>query len=121
MISLLYVQQYKKNTFEYKFLSQIKSVVEDSNLRCYFGFDFGFFSGINIYYGSSKDDTPARHLYTLLKNENLNIRMMTNIDYDFDIIVLFGYINNYKEKIKLLKNKKNIVKALSLFFKCFKK
>ena len=112
---MLHFQQYKKHTFEFNFLSQIKSVVKDSNLKCYFGFDFGFLSGVNIYYGSHKDSKAAYFLYDLFKKENINIRLITNIDYDYDVIVLFGYVNTFWDKLILCKNKSKFMKALSFF------
>lgn len=113
---MLYFQKYKKNTLEYKFLNQIKNLINNEiNIDCYFGFDFGFFSGINIYYGSKKDSKYASLLSDIFKNNNVNVRLTTNIDYDFDIIVLFSYVNNKISRKDFKKNKKIIMEALSYF------
>ena len=90
------------------------------NLDCYFGFDVGYFKGINIYYGSIKDSHAAFLLSKIFKEHNINIRLVTNIDYDFDLIVLFGYINNKKEKRCIKKNTGKILKALSLLLPFYK-
>lgn len=115
VIKLIYYQKWEKSTFEYNFLNEIKKVIKDKpDKKIYFGFDYGFFSGINIYYGSKKDDKLANNLYEIFKSIKLNIRLKTNISYDFDLIVLFGYSNNISEIKYLTKKKKKILKALTL-------
>ena len=108
---MLFLQKWEENSFEYNFLDDIKLKVIDKKIYC--GFDFGFFEGINIYYGSNKDNKLAFKLYDLLKKEKIKIRLITNIDYDFDLIVLFGYINLKKERKRVKKNKQKILKALT--------
>ena len=115
MIKLIYYQKWETSSFEYNFLNEIKKVIKDKpNKKIYFGFDYGFFCGVNIYYGSQKEDMLANKIYYLLKKEKINIRLKTNISYDFDLIVLFGYSNNEKEVKYLSKKKNKILKALTL-------
>lgn len=109
---MIYYQNWSKNSFEYKYLKQIqKHIKENPNINCYIGFDFGFFCGCNIYY--FKDDTLAKKIYKNFKQSNLNVRLFTNIDYDFDVIILLGYSNLKCEKRYLRKSKNKIMKALS--------
>ena len=113
---MIYFQQWEKDSFEYIFLNEIKNVMKEKpNLKLYVGFDYGFFCGMNIYYGTNSDPSYAKLLHKLLKKEKLSIRLFTNIDYDFDVIILLGYSNNQKERQYLWKNKKKLMKALSFF------
>ena len=115
MISLLYIQQWSKNSFEYNYLNNIKKVINHQNMKMYLGFDYGYFSGINVYYGSSNDPSLALKLKDCLIKNKLNVRLCVNIPYDFDIILLLGYTNLKKERHYLIKKKKNLMKALSFF------
>ena len=113
---MIYFQKWEKGTFEYDFLKEIKkSMKEKPYLKLYIGFDYGFFCGINIYYGSSSNPKYAHKLLSILNENKLNVRLFTFIDYDFDIILLLGYSNNKKERQYLWKNKKKLMKALSFF------
>ena len=116
---MVFIQDYKKDTFQYQFLNQIKDKLHNIDLKCYFGFDFGFFNGVNIYYGSKYNDYAAKKLYKLMKRAKINVRMLSNIDYDYDLIVLFGYINLASEKERLNYEKKTIMKTLSFFLRRF--
>ena len=113
---MIYIQKWSENSFEGKYLKDISNVIKEKpNLKLYIGFDYGFFYGINIYYGSIKDKVYAQSLYDILKNRKFKIRLFTNIDYDFDIILLLGYTNNQNQRQYLWKNKKKLMKALSIF------
>lgn len=112
---MIYYQKWQENTFEYDFLNKIKKVIEDKpNYKIYLGFDYGFFSGINIYYGTNKKSDLAFKLYDLLNKQKVKIRLICNISYDFDLIVLFGYTNNIQEIKNLKKYERKILKALTL-------
>ena len=118
---MIYIQKWKKHTFQYRFLNKVEEIFKNNiNLDCYFGFDVGYFKGINIYYGSIKDSHAAFLLSKIFKEHNINVRLVTNIDYNFDLIVLFGYINNEKEKRCIKKNTGKILKALSLLLSFYK-
>lgn len=109
---MIYYQNWSKNCFEYKYLKFIqKNIKENPNINCYIGFDFGFFCGTNIYY--FKENKLANQVYKNFIDNNLNVRLFTNIDYKFDVIILLGYTNINKEKKYLRKNKNKIMKALS--------
>ena len=112
---MLFFQKWDENTFEYNFLKLVKNNIKDKNkCKIYIGFDFGFSTGINIYYGSQKNNKYALKLERLFKEQNLNVRLVTNIEEDFDLIVLFGYINLYKERKYLKKYKSKILEVISL-------
>lgn len=112
---MLYFQKWENNSFEYKYLNEIRKTVSDKkDKKIYFGFDYGFFNGTNIYYGTKKEKDLANKVYNLFNKTKLNIRLFTNIDYDYDLIILFAYSNNKKERKYLIKKKKKILKALSL-------
>ena len=53
---------------------------------------------------------------SFLKQKQL-VRLFTNSDIskDYDIIILLGYSNLRKERLRLLKNKNKILKALSFY------
>lgn len=111
---MYYYQKWSKNSFEYNYLKFIKQhIKENPNINCYIGFDFGFFVGTNIYY--NKENKYANTIYNNFINNKIKVRLFTNIDYEFDVIILLGYTNIKKEKWRLRKNKKIIVKALSFF------
>lgn len=111
---MYYYQKWSKNSFEYNYLKFIKkNIKENPNIDCYIGFDFGFFHGVNIYY--NKENEFANAIYNNCIKNKINVRLFTNIDYDFDVIVLLGYSNIKHEKKVLRKNKKNIMKALTFF------
>lgn len=111
---MIYYQNWSKNSFEYKYLKRIaKHIKENPNINCYIGFDFGFFCGCNIYYKS--ENKIAKSIYNNFINYKIKVRLFTNIDYDFDVIILLGYTNLLKEKIRLQRNCKKILKALSFF------
>ncbi len=111
---MLYFQQWEENSFENQFLKKVKNVLKDKpDQKIYLGFDYGFFCGMNIYYGSQKNEDLAQRAYQLFKSYHLPIRLITNISYDFDLILLFGYPNQRKERHILRKNEKKIMKALS--------
>ncbi len=111
---MLYFQKWDKNSFEFQFLKKMKTVIKDKpNQKIYLGFDYGFFYGMNLYYGSDKSDRLAQKAYQLFKMNHIPIRLMTNIPYDFDLIILFGYSNLRKERHILRKKEKKIMKALS--------
>ena len=111
---MYYYQNYSKGSFEYKYLKFIKqNIKENPNINCYIGFDFGFFNGTNIYY--NKENKYANQIYSNFIKNKINVRLFTNIDYDFDVIILLGYTNIKQEKRYLSKNKKIIMKALSFF------
>jgi hypothetical protein len=111
---MYYYQKWSKHSFEYNYLKCIKEKIkENPNINCYIGFDFGFFRGVNIYY--NKENKYANTIYDNFIKNKINVRLFTNIDYDFDIIILLGYTNIPQEKRYLRKNKKIIMKALSFF------
>jgi hypothetical protein len=90
---MIYYQNWSKNSFEYKYLKQIKkNIKENPNINCYIGFDFGFFCGCNIYY--FQENKLANDIYKAFKDNNLKVRLFTNIDYNFDVIIL--HITNWK-------------------------
>ncbi len=111
---MIFIQNWPKNSFENIFLKRIREVLKDKdNKKLYFGFDYGFFLGVNIYYGSKCEPTLANKVNDLFKKKKITIRLCTNIPYDFDVIVLFGCTNLIKQRLILRKNEKNILKALS--------
>ena len=111
---MYYYQKWKKHSFEYNYLNYIrKNIKENPNINCYIGFDFGFFSGTNIYY--NKENKFANTINNNFINNKIKVRLFTNIDFDFDVIILLGYTNIKQEKRYLSKNKKIIMKALSFF------
>jgi hypothetical protein len=111
---MYYYQKWSKYSFEYNYLEFIKkNIKENPNINCYIGFDFGFFSGVNIYY--NKKNEFADTIYNNFIKNKINVRLFTNIDYDFDVIILLGYSNNRHEKKYLRNKKENIMKALSFF------
>ncbi len=111
---MITVQKWKENTFEYFFLKQMKeSINNHSDKKVYLGFDYGFFSGVNIYYGSLKDEGYAQKVYNAFKKEKIEIRLYCNIDYDFDLILLFGYINNEKQRQIFKKIRKKVMRVLT--------
>lgn len=111
---MLYFQKWPVNTFEYKFLKKVEKIInKQNNYKMYFGFDYGYFLGINIYYGSNHSDKLALKLKDKLQTNKGLIRLCTNIPYDFDLIVLFGYSNLRKQRLILRKKQKIILKALS--------
>ena len=111
---MIYYQNWSTNSFEYKYLKHIKKhIKENPNINCYIGFDFGFFRGINIYYNSN--NKTATNVYNNFIKNKINVRLFTNIEYDYDVIILLGYTNLLIEKIYLTINKKKIMKALSFF------
>jgi hypothetical protein len=113
---MIFYQNWSKGCFEERYLRKIKNrIKENPKLKCYIGFDFGFFRGVNIYYGSNYSDEAAKKIYEQFTKYNIPVRLFTNIDYDFDIIILLGYSNLIIEKISLLINKRKIMKALSFF------
>ena len=113
---MIYFQKWEKGSFEYNFLNEIKKhIKEKPYLKLYIGFDYGFFCGMNIYYGSNHDSKHAHKLLSILNENKFNVRLFTNIDYDFDVILLLGYTNNKKERQYLWKIKKKLMKALSFF------
>ena len=89
----------------------LATIKENPNINCYIGFDFGFFCGCNIYY--FQENKLANDIYKAFKDNNLKVRLFTNIDYNFDVIILLGYTNLKCEKRYLRKNKNIIMKALS--------
>ena len=109
---MIYYQLWNKKDFEYSFLNKIKKIVKDNKKNIYFGFDYGFYNGIVIYYGSNKDCKLANNVYNELKKRNIRVKVCTNIPYDFDLILLFGCINNRKKKKYLLKNEKRILEII---------
>ena len=113
---MIYYQKWKKDTFEYKYLSSIsKKIKRNPNIKCYIGFDFGFFHGTNIFYNSEEGYKKAKLLNDYLIENNVDIRLFTNIPYNYDLIVLLGYTNLKKEKNYLLNKKKIFMKAFSFF------
>ena len=113
---MIYFQKWEEGTFEYNFLKEIKKHIKEKPcLKLYVGFDYGFFCGMNIYYGSNHNSQHAQRLLSILNENKFNIRLFTNIDYDFDVILLLGYTNNKKERQYLWRNKKKLMKALSFF------
>lgn len=113
---MIYYQKWKKDTFEYKYLSSIsKKIKKNPNIKCYIGFDFGFFHGTNIFYNSDKGYKIAKNINDYCVNNNLDIRLFTNIPYNYDLIILLGYTNLKKEQSYLLQKKKIFVKAFSFF------
>lgn len=109
-------QLWNKDSFEYSFLNKIKAIVKKTSLDIYFGFDYGFFDGFEIFYGTNKDSIIANKIYNELKKEKLNIKICSNIPYDFDLILLFGYTNNKTQRKYLKRKEKDIIKALR---RCF--
>ena len=113
---MIYYQKWKKDTFEYKYLSSIsKKIKKNPKIKCYIGFDFGFFHGTNIFYNSEKGYEIAKKINDYCLNNNLDIRLCTNIPYNYDLIILLGYTNLKKEQKYLLQKKKIFVKAFSFF------
>ena len=111
---MIYYQKHSENTFEYDYLSYLKqNIKENPNINCYIGFDFGFFHGTNIYYGSNKNSKHAKDIYNNFIKNNIDVRLFCNIPSDFDVIILLGYSNIYKERYYLLKHIKKIMKAIS--------
>ena len=111
---MFYYQKWCKNSFEYKYLKYLqKHIKENPNINCYIGFDFGFFCGVNIYY--NKQNNYAKNIYRNFINNKIKVRLYTNIEYDFDVIILLGYSNLLKERIYLTLNKNKFLKALSFF------
>ena len=112
---MIYVQDWNENTFENKYLKCFKNITNKPNLNLYIGFDYGFFLGMNIYYCTDLGKNEASNINNSLKKCNQLIKLCTNIDVtnEYDIILLLGYSNLFIEKIRLLKNKKKILKALS--------
>ena len=111
---MIYYQNWSKNIFEYKYLKRIKkNIKENPNINCYIGFDFGFFRGVNIYY--NKENKSASNAYNNFIKNKINVRLFTNIDYNFDVIIFLGYTNLLIEKLYLLINKQKIMKALTFF------
>lgn len=110
---MIFFQKWSKHSFENKYLNSIKNNLKDNERNIYLGFDYGFFKGVNIYYGSNKDRDFSYKIYKKFINEKINVRLYTNIPYDFDLIILFGYTNQKKEKKYLKKNRKRIMKVLS--------
>ena len=112
---MIYLQKWNKNTFEYKYLNCLKKITNKPELNLYIGFDYGFFLGINIFYCNEKGKIEAFNINNSLKKCNQLIKLCTNIDVtnEYDIILLLGYSNLLIEKIRLLKNNKKILKALS--------
>lgn len=113
---MIYYQKWKKGSFEYKYLYSIsKKIKRNPNIKCYVGFDFGFFHGTNIFYNSNKGYEKAKYINEFLICNNVDIRLFTNIPYNYDLIILLGYTNIKKEKKYLIQNKKIFVKAFSFF------
>lgn len=113
---MIYIQKWKNSTFEADFLNKVSQIFNNKeNKKVYFGFDYGFFNGINIYYGSLKDESFAKRIASKFNDKKLNLRLYCNIDYDFDIIILFGYANLKKQRHYLRKNQKKIMEVLSSF------
>ncbi|MDY2888452.1 MAG: hypothetical protein SOU19_02695 [Candidatus Caccosoma sp.] len=113
---MLTLQIWDKNSYENSFLDKIKAIVKATSLNIYCGFDYGFFDGFEIFYGTNKDSTIANKVYNELKNKKLNIKICSNIPYDFDLILLFGYTNNKTQRKYLKRKEKDIIKALR---RCF--
>ena len=109
---MIYYQLWDKKDFEFSFLNKIKKIVKDNEKNIYFGFDYGFYDGFLVYYGSNKDCKLANNVYNELKKQNIKVKICTNIPYDFDLILLFGCINNKKQKKYLQKNEKKILEII---------
>lgn len=114
---MIYLQKWKEKTFENRYLKSFKNIIKEPKLNLYIGFDYGFFLGINIYYCNTDSFKEAKKINDSLKKCKQLIKLCTNIDVsnDYDIIILLGYSNLYKEKLRLLLNKKKILKALSSY------
>ena len=113
---MLFTQQWKNKTFESKYLSYIKNKITlKPELNLYLGFDYGFFCGINIYYGNEKGKKYAAAINQKFKDNKIKVRLMTNIETNFDVIILLGYSSIKKERLKLILYRKKIVKLLSFF------
>lgn len=110
---MIFFQKWSEHSFESKYLNNIRKHLKDNSKKIYLGFDYGFFKGINIYYGSNKDKSFSYAIYKKFIDENINVRLYTNIPYDFDLIILFGYTNQKKERKYLKKKRKKIMKVLS--------
>lgn len=109
---MIYYQLWDEKDYEYSFLNKLKAIVKDNKKNIYFGFDYGFYNGIEIFYGSNKDKELSYRVYDELKKRKINIKIISNIPYDFDLIVLFGYTNNKKQKKYLIKKEKKVLKAI---------
>lgn len=114
---MFYYQKWKKDSFEYKYLYKLsKKIKENPNIKCYIGFDFGFFHGLNIYYGSNNGYQYGKTICENLLKNNVDIRLFCNHHYyNFDLIVLLGYSNISQERFYLSKKIKKIMKAFSFF------
>lgn len=109
---MIVYQKCKKNSFEEKYLKKL-NINDNPNINCFIGFDFGFFRGMNVYYSNNIDKKLKERLSECIKNSKVNLRLFTNYDCEFDIVVLLGYSNLKCEKRYLKKNISNIVKFFS--------
>lgn len=114
---MLYFQKWNEDSFEYKILKFLKDNIKEPNYNLYIGFDYGFFLGINIFYCNKNFKKHAEKIYFSFKQKSQKIKLLSNSDIsnDFDVIVLLGYSNLIKEKMRILFNKKKILKALSFY------
>ena len=117
---MLFIQKWKKNSFEHKYLSHLQNkIMFKPQLNLYLGFDYGFFCGLNIYYSSEKGKKYANILKEKFNKKNIKVRLMTNIESNYDIILLLGYSNLKKERLKLIIFKNKIVNVTSFFQSIF--
>ena len=84
-------QKCKKNSFEEKYLKKL-NINDNPNINCFIGFDFGFFRGMNVYYSNNIDKKLKEKLSECIKNSKVNLRLFTNYDCEFDIVVLLAII-----------------------------
>ena len=114
---MIYFQKWSDDSFESKFLKHLEKNIKKSKLKLYIGFDYGFFLGINIYYCNDDAFICAANMYNSFLKQKQLVRLFTNSDIskDYDIIILLGYSNLRKERLRLLKNKNKILKALSFY------
>lgn len=104
-------QQCKKNSFEEKILKRL-NINDNPNIKCFIGFDFGFFRGVNVYYKNDIDENIKNNIYQKVLESKINLRLFTNYNSEYDVIILLGYTNLRCERKYI---KKNIDKFLKLF------
>lgn len=99
--------------FERKVLHYLQKKLSDSQYEVFIGFEYGFFKGMNLYYGNEEVYFKAKEVYDRLKQEKILIRLFTNLPCDYDLIIFLGYTNQFTERIRIIKKMSKIVKALS--------
>lgn len=114
---MIYFQKWNNDSFESKFLKHIEKNIKKPDLKLYIGFDYGFFLGTNIYYCNDEAFFIASKINNSFIKQKQLVRLFTysDISKEYDIIILLGYSNSIKERLRLLYNKNKILKALSFY------